>query len=679
MAIWILDQYVGELDYPTLGFRASTGDLLSAVAAPDARWSLHSDQAAAETVDRYTVGGDPSYVEPGDGHVLTWSDSANAFVPTARSVFVAEDVDSATAANVNAPASDTRSALDTLIASAVGGLRTLKVAQGQNAPGLGVFDTLAAAAAAAEPGTTITLSPGTHAVPDQVLIAGTDDLVIDMRAATLAVTEDTDKALRLDNCNRVRILGGHIVGPGGTINTTNHGIHINACTNVIIDGVEIEATRCFGIVVSGASDNVHVRNCLVHDTLKDGIHINGGVTNFSVISNSVANTGDDGIAVVSYVTDGNSCENFVVADNLVRGGGARGITVAGGRRGVVSGNQISNMAAAGLMVLRDGTYETFGVSDVTLIGNQIIAPAQTIDNGGIHIGGANVTYPIERIRVLSNSVINAGLHGIYLATSASKQVELKDNIIASPEAAGILANFGTDLSIEGNAVLAPGSQGVNVAGAVTGVLRLNGNTVRDANASNGASSVSFEIHGDLLDAVDCDDNIVVDTVGNSTYPFVFYVCPNVRYGAGNIVKVVGTQKVPAFTSGAIATYRPPSMQSVGTAAPTAGTWDRGAQIWNSTPAAGGAPGWVCTTAGTFGTLDSVTADTTSGSPLVTVSSATGLASGQYITIAGVSGTRQIRSVSGNTVTLTTNADATVAAGAVAYVTPVFKALANLAA
>jgi hypothetical protein len=39
----------------------------------------------------------------------------------------------------------------------------------------------------------------------------------------------------------------------------------------------------------------------------------------------------------------------------------------------------------------------------------------------------------------------------------------------------------------------------------------------------------------------------------------------------------------------------------GTAAPTAGTWKRGDVVMNSTPSAGGTPGWVCTTAGTPGT------------------------------------------------------------------------------
>jgi hypothetical protein len=39
----------------------------------------------------------------------------------------------------------------------------------------------------------------------------------------------------------------------------------------------------------------------------------------------------------------------------------------------------------------------------------------------------------------------------------------------------------------------------------------------------------------------------------------------------------------------------------GTAAPVAGTWARGSRVWNTTPSAGGPPGWVCVTGGTPGT------------------------------------------------------------------------------
>lgn len=83
MSKWILDQWGESLDYPSLGFTADPDDILDATAAPDGRWSLNGDQGAAETVTRYTIGGDPSYVEPGDGHYLKWSDGDNAYVPAA--------------------------------------------------------------------------------------------------------------------------------------------------------------------------------------------------------------------------------------------------------------------------------------------------------------------------------------------------------------------------------------------------------------------------------------------------------------------------------------------------------------------------------------------------------------------------------------------------------------------
>ena len=42
-------------------------------------------------------------------------------------------------------------------------------------------------------------------------------------------------------------------------------------------------------------------------------------------------------------------------------------------------------------------------------------------------------------------------------------------------------------------------------------------------------------------------------------------------------------------------------QTVGTAAPTTGTWQRGNVVWNTTPSAGGYAGWICVTGGTPGT------------------------------------------------------------------------------
>ncbi len=106
--------------------------------------------------------------------------------------------------------------------------------------------------------------------------------------------------------------------------------------------------------------------------------------------------------------------------------------------------------------------------------------------------------------------------------------------------------------------------------------------------------------------------------------------------------------------------------------PTSGTYGTGFIIWRNTPTPGGKMGWVCTDSGTFGTLTGVTATTTSGSATATVSDASGLARGQFITIAGVTGRRQIINISGTTVTLNSPANASVSAAAVAYQAPTFR-------
>lgn len=86
-------------------------------------------------------------------------------------------------------------------------------------------------------------------------------------------------------------------------------------------------------------------------------------------------------------------------------------------------------------------------------------------------------------------------------------------------------------------------------------------------------------------------------VDNST--ITFYV----RQIAGSVdaSRIVKVTALRAYTNG----FKPiPSAYrflEYRTAAPTTGTWKQGDIVWNSQPAAGGTPGWVCTTAGSPGT------------------------------------------------------------------------------
>lgn len=116
-----------------------------------------------------------------------------------------------------------------------------------------------------------------------------------------------------------------------------------------------------------------------------------------------------------------------------------------------------------------------------------------------------------------------------------------------------------------------------------------------------------------------------------------------------------------------------------TSVPSTGTWDLNDKFYYTDPTAGGNVGAVCTTAGTFGTLTSVTANLTSGSNVMTVTSATNLRVGMYITTnAGGITAATILNVNGTSVTVNQNSgsDQTTA---VSYATPVFKTFGAIAA
>lgn len=107
--------------------------------------------------------------------------------------------------------------------------------------------------------------------------------------------------------------------------------------------------------------------------------------------------------------------------------------------------------------------------------------------------------------------------------------------------------------------------------------------------------------------------------------------------------------------------------NLGTAAPTAGTWAVGRRVINAVPTVGQPKAWICTVEGTMGTLSGVTGSITSGTAALTVNTTTGLTVGNYITIAGVTGTKKIIAIVADlVVTLDSNADATVSDAAVAY-------------
>ncbi len=103
------------------------------------------------------------------------------------------------------------------------------------------------------------------------------------------------------------------------------------------------------------------------------------------------------------------------------------------------------------------------------------------------------------------------------------------------------------------------------------------------------------------------------------------------------------------------------------AKPASGSYREGSVVWNNDPDAGEKIGIICDSSGTMGTLAGVTFSGTSGDAFGTVNDTTGLHTGAFISIAGVTGTKTILGIKGTTIYLSAAINATVTDAAVAYV------------
>jgi hypothetical protein len=120
--------------------------------------------------------------------------------------------------------------------------------------------------------------------------------------------------------------------------------------------------------------------------------------------------------------------------------------------------------------------------------------------------------------------------------------------------------------------------------------------------------------------------------------------------------------------------------SVATALPTTGSYAIGETILRETPTVGQPIGWKCTASGTLGTLNggATTGSITTGTNVLTVNTAAGLAEGQRINVAGATGTPfYIRKLVGTTAYLDANSTATVSGAAVSFWNATLVAMANL--
>jgi hypothetical protein len=243
--------------------------------------------------------------------------------------------------------------------------------------------------------------PGIHISGDGVLHAtNPDDLALIIQADDTTVSSLTFTAVTNVRRNATRHARIAVSGdlPGGLRRIRNTVIRDNRIVNADGPGTPgANSASTAGILILHAERFLVAGNTVAR-SLADGIHITGGSRNGRVLNNVVRETGDDMIAVVSYTDSGpparntaaelsrvwsasiedRLARNIVISGNRVSGPySGRGISVVGGQSIAIVRNTIENIpVAAGILLAREASYQTFGVDNVVVEGN-ILRDVQT--------------------------------------------------------------------------------------------------------------------------------------------------------------------------------------------------------------------------------------------------------------------------------------------------------------
>jgi hypothetical protein len=429
------------------------------------------------------------------------------------------------------------------------------------------------------------------------------------------------------------------------------------------------------------SSNIVVSNCYFHDFKHQCIQIGTG----SYTSNGVYNLLVDGNTftnVWSALQNIESDSKYVFfTNNYVYNCQEHGITFYPGASYVtVSGNIFKNCG------LRNGPYPN--------------PDPETPPNGTYNYGSCIRLMETIYGTVSDNICENPRYGGIRVVTNTptmsyqrAKYVTISNNIVMGGSRLGAQGHgievYGDNVVVNGNIV-----KDFTHISAATGIylngtnITVKGNQVQNAN--NGIIALGSYIN--------MSDNILIDP-GSFAITLGGASSLNNGVAIGNIIESQNTPVTRGVYLQAnayncmVAANSYVNVQSkivnngvqtqfnnpvyYATSAPTTGTFDKGDRVINTNPFIGNPKGWICVTAGTFGTLSGVTGSITSGTATLTVNTTTGLAFGNYITIAGVTGTKRIIGISGNNITLDSNADATVTNAAVAYGAPLLQSEGNL--
>jgi hypothetical protein len=298
---------------------------------------------------------------------------------------------------------------------------TLQVANGSvsitdfGAVADGTTDNIAAItkaiAAAKAKGVAVAVPAGTFAYSNLITLTGVKMFGVGDTSILHALDWSREAIFMYGNGSEVRQLKlTGVQAPARQAAWQTTRITLFGATNFVIDHVTIEGSAAAGIQTAQSASNGDISNCNITNTLSDSIHLTDKASYITLENNHIEYSGDDGIAVVSYLYDGDYVSNITATDNVVLNNkNGRTMSVVGGKNVLYKNNELEgNLGAACLYLAQEGSYNTFGLENVTAEFNTL----KTCGNAAIGHGAVmlftNGSGQNHNVQLIRNDIIQTG-------------------------------------------------------------------------------------------------------------------------------------------------------------------------------------------------------------------------------------------------------------------------------
>lgn len=409
--------------------------------------------------------------------------------------------------------------------------------------------------------------------------------------------------------------------PGsGTFNTV-YGVTLSVIYNTTIRNVKTLGSAIHAITLLNAVNN-SVENCDIQQFKGTGIWgYNAPQT--IIQDNNLQISGDDAVFIGSnsvswsgYYTPltGVDMVDVSITNNYCAKIGAKGFCAPGYNTVVIANNVVNETRAAAIWIGEEPTDNTPAATQAQITGNALyncFGSFGTAANGyyyttDIVTATSGIFYAISADSCTDFTV---GNNVVSLSSKITTQIQSTRygfgnlNIKRVSVCNNIFSGF-----VRGN---------IGAETAITPVasdVNFTGNIVDALDATNSPRLVQVGYNADTVKIVGNNFRSIASATGG--FAIIYNLTGAKSFSTSNSFDL--PNGVAAYSNGGITlvsnqdTYDVTPTSNIAetsisrrvfwlSAAPSAGTWNQGDQVWNTAPSSGGAPGWVCTAAGTPGT------------------------------------------------------------------------------